>query len=490
LTLHDTAQLITYPDSLGGDLSALNRFLNAHLREVFGGVHVLPPFPSSGDRGFAPTGYRSVDPAFGTWDDLAAIGADFDLAVDLMVNHISRLSPEFQDFLAHGRASRFADLFITLDKMWPGGEPRPEDVSRIFLRRPQPPFSSISVGATGETERIWTTFGRTEPAEQIDLDIQSSLTRKMVVDHLRYFRERNVAIVRLDAVGYVIKKPGTSCFMVEPEIYEVLEWLTAEAATLGLTLLPEVHAAHAVQSALASHGYWVYDFVLPLLVLHTLTAGTGEQLSTYLRTCPRSQFTMLDCHDGIPVRPDLEGLLTMPEMQAVVDYCLARGANVSPLLNVAGKPNSECGAHQINITYYSALDADDDAYLIARALQLFAPGIPQVYYVGLLAGANDAAAVTATGEGRAINRHNYTVSEAEEALGKPVVQRLLRMIRLRNEHPAFRGKLNVLDTAPDQVRLVWRNGEAQAHLEVDLWRPRATLQYSDHRRGMTVERIG
>src|SRR5512145_2468947 len=128
------AQLITYPDSLGGDLRRLNQILQRDFRDVFGGVHVLPPFPSSGDRGFAPTDYRKINPAFGTWADMAAIGEQFDLAVDLMVNHISRRSPEFQDFLAHGRASQFADLFITLDKIWPGGDPRPEDVAKVFLR--------------------------------------------------------------------------------------------------------------------------------------------------------------------------------------------------------------------------------------------------------------------------------------------------------------------------------------------------------------------
>lgn len=490
MTIRHGAQLISYPDSLGGDLRTLHAFLTRHLTGVFGGVHILPPFPSSGDRGFAPTDYRRIDPAFGTWDDLAAIGRDFDLAVDLMVNHISRRSPEFQDFLARGRASPYADLFITLDKVWPGGEPAAEDVARIFLRRPVPPFSTITVEATGETERIWTTFGRTEPTEQIDLDIHSPLTRRMIIDHLKFFRSHNVRIVRLDAVGYLIKKPGTNCFMVEPEIYEVLGWLAVEAAALGLALLPEVHAEAPVQAALAAHGYWVYDFVLPLLVLHALTSGSGEKLAAHLQTCPRHQFTMLDCHDGIPVQPDLTGVLTVAEMSAVVSHCLARGANVSRLLTIPGRPAPALDAHQVNITYYSALDEDDAAYLVARALQLFAPGIPQIYYVGLLAGTNDAAAVTTTREGRAINRHNYTTSEAESALRKPVVQRLRRLIRLRNEHPAFAGELSVLDAAPHEVRLEWRNAGSHARLEFDLRGLRATLQWGDGGRVTGEERIG
>ncbi len=177
-------------------------------------------------------------------------------------------------------------------------------------------------------------------------------------------------------------------------------------------------------------------------------------------------------------------------MQAVVDHCLRHGANISPLLHAGGEPAGGCDAHQINITYYSALGEDDGGYLVARALQLFAPGIPQIYYVGLLAGGNDEAGPAATGDGRAINRHNYSVSEAEAALDRPVVQRLMQLIRLRNEHPAFQGELEVLDAPPGEVRLEWRQGEAHARLDVDLGRTAATVRYSNGRGGTTEERIG
>ena len=131
-----TSQLLTYPDSLGGGLKTLSGLLRGPLAGLFWGVHILPPFPSSGDRGFSPITYDQIDPRFGTWEDLRGIADEYDLLLDLMVNHISRQSPQFQDFLRHGRASRYADLFITLDKVWPQGDPPPEDVARIFLRKP------------------------------------------------------------------------------------------------------------------------------------------------------------------------------------------------------------------------------------------------------------------------------------------------------------------------------------------------------------------
>ena len=281
-TLQNRPQLITYPDSLGGHLGALGRLLNGPLAGYFSGVHILPPFPSSGDRGFAPVTYREIEPAFGTWDDIRKIGAGHDVLIDLMVNHISRRSPEFRDFMRRGRRSPYGDLFITPDKIWPDGAPREEDVAKIFLRRPMPPFSAVRIEETGEIETVWTTFGRTEPTEHIDLDVHSAAVRALLLDHLRFFAANNIRIVRLDAVGYVIKKAGTSCFMVGPDIYEFIDWLIAEADALGLTLLPEVHGERSLQHRLAARGYWVYDFVLPLLVLHTMISGSEDRSMCFL----------------------------------------------------------------------------------------------------------------------------------------------------------------------------------------------------------------
>lgn len=217
--------------------------------------------------------------------------------------------------------------------------------------------------------------------------------------------QNGVKMVRLDAIGYIIKKPGTSCFFVEPDIYDFMTWIKTEADTLGMELLPEVHAHYSIQFKPAQHGYWVYDFILPMLILHTLINRTGAKLCAHLRVCPRNQITMLDCHDGIPVQPDLDDILEIDEAQQVIQVCLKRGANLYRILSPEHKRRADFDAHQINCTYYSALDENDDTYIAARAIQFFSPGVPQVYYVGLLAGSNDEAGMKRTGEGRAINRH-------------------------------------------------------------------------------------
>jgi sucrose phosphorylase len=260
--------------------------------------------------------------------------------------------------------------------------------------------------------------------------------------------------------------------MVEPEIWTFLDWIASVADGFGLTLLPEVHDRFATHERLAAHGFWTYDFVLPGLVLHALTTGEASRLAAHLDRSPERVFTTLDCHDGIPVRPDLDEILEPAEMLALTHHVQRRGGNVSRLL---GATPGEVDVHQLNITYWSALDADPERYLAARAIQLFARGVPQVYYVGLLAGANDLAAVAATNDGRAINRHDYDAAETGAALERPVVRRLLELIRLRNTHPAFDGTLSVETDGSSTIRLAWSARDSACALDVDLASGRATV---------------
>jgi sucrose phosphorylase len=458
--------LLTYPDSMGGDLAALGDLVDGPLDGLFRGVHILPPFPSSADRGFAPVTYQEIDPRFGSWADIERLARRHDVLLDLMINHLSRESPEFREFERSGRASPTADLFITLDKVWPDGDPPAADVARIFLRKPNAPFSSVRIASTGAVERVWTSFGTADWSEQIDLDVTSPATRALIGRWLESFAAHGVRIVRLDAVGYVVKRAGTTCFMVEPEIYAFLDWIAELAAASGLVILPEVHDRYPTHRRLAARGHWTYDFVLPGLVLQALGSGDPRRLAAHLSSSPDRQFTTLDCHDGIPIRPDLDDILEPAEMRALADLVEQRGGNVNRILSAHA--GSDVDVHQLNCTYASALGGDDQRYLAARAIQLFAKGVPQVYYVGLLAGRNDEAAVARTGEGRAINRHDYPLSEVDTALRTPVVRRLLELVRLRNEHPAFDGSLEVRAGPGGRLAMSWACGAERCSLDVDL----------------------
>lgn len=466
--MKNQVQLITYPDSLGGNLPALSQILERWFPGAFGGIHLLPPFPSTGDRGFAPVTYRKIDPRFGAWKDIHRLTNEYDLMLDFMVNHVSRLSVYFRDFLRRGRASKYADLFITLEKVWPGGEPVESDMRKIFLRRPHHPFLNVKIEKDGSTETVWATFGQDSSSEQIDIDVNSEVGRAFIRDTFRFLAKQGIDMLRLDAVAYAIKRGGTSCFLVEPEISQFFEWIHREAEKAGITLVLEIHTESTIQNRLARQGYWVYNFVLPLLILHTVLNRSSSSLKAHLRECPRNQITMLDCHDGIPVLPDLNGVLDSESAKRIVSLCEERGGNINRIHSREHFGAGGLDAHQINCTYYSALGCDDDAYILARAIQLFSLGIPQVYYVGLLAGENTPWEVELQGERRAINRHNFTEDEVKEAIQRPVVQRLLRLIHFRNEAEEFNGEFEVRECGDEELSLAWRLGKKKVTLEADL----------------------
>lgn len=481
--IKNQVQLITYPDSLGGNLKNLSFVLENYFPNLFmGGIHILPPYPSSGDRGFAPLTYLEIASQFGNWDDIKHIGEKHHILLDLMVNHISAKSNYFQDFLENGRNSIFADLFITIDKIWPDGKLLQEDIDKMFLRRNEP-FSKFTILKTGREEKVWTTFGKMTPSEQIDLDMNSPIAKELLTEFIKNFSKNNVKIIRLDAVGYVIKKRGTSCFFVEPEIYKYLEWIRDLTASIDIEILPEIHADYQIQFQLAKKGYWIYDFILPYLILEALITKSSNNLKEYLKVRPNNQITMLDCHDGIPIKPDLNGLYQNDQARKVVEICLERGANLSLILSQAHKDPDGFDVHQIRGTFYSLLDCNDSAYLIARAIQFFTPGIPQVYYVGLLAGKNDTEAVAQTGEGREINRHNYSIKEIDQAVNRPVVKKLIELIKLRNTHRSFAGIFDLGICNDNELVLSWNNNDSFARLSVDLNNLTADIHFSNPKNG-------
>jgi len=219
MNTQNQVQLITYPDSLGGNLLTLHYCLRKYLSDAIGGVHLLPFYPSSADRGFAPITYEDVDPQFGNWEDIEKIGRDFDLTIDFMVNHISRQSAWFQDYLELGAESEFADIFLSFTKFGPDGV-SDEDLIKVYTRKPRPPYLEIQ-RPDGSIERVWCTFGY----EQIDLDWSSPLTRTLMRNTLIRLGRSNVKMIRLDAFAYTTVEIGTDCYFREPAVWELLEWL-------------------------------------------------------------------------------------------------------------------------------------------------------------------------------------------------------------------------------------------------------------------------
>lgn len=460
MKIKNEAMLITYPDSLGNNLKDLEHVLDTHLKGVVGGVHILPFFPSSGDRGFSPMDYTKVDERFGGWDDIKRISEKFYMMYEFMLNHISAQSPYYLDFLEKKEASPYKDYFIRYNDYWPENRPTDADIDLIYKRKPKAPYVDAHF-KDGTTEKVWCTFSE----EQIDLNVKTEATRQFIKDTLSFLADKGASIIRLDAFAYAIKELDTNCFFVEPEIWEMLEYAVEILKPYDVTVLPEIHEHYTIQQKIAEKGFPVYDFALPMLVLHALYSGKADKLLHWLDICPRDQFTTLDTHDGIGI-VDVKDLMTQAEVDFTVESLYEKGANLKRIYSSEAYNNLDI--YQINCTYYSALGNNDAAYLLARAIQCFTPGIPQIYYVGLLAGENDLELLENSKEGRNINRHYYGLDEIAQEIERPVVKDLFRLLAFRNTAKAFDGDLEITNINEGAFTLTWSTAEEAASLTVDL----------------------
>ena len=464
MPIQNKTMLITYSDSLGNNLKDLYENLEEHFGYAIGGVHLLPFFPSTGDRGFAPVDYDEVDSAFGDWEDVKRLGEKYYLMFDFMINHISRQSKYYRDYQEKHEASEFKDLFLNWDKFWPENRPTQADVDLIYKRKDRAPKQEI-VFEDGSVEHLWNTFGE----EQIDLDVTKEVTMEFIRKTIQHLASNGCDLIRLDAFAYAVKKLDTNDFFVEPDIWDLLDKVRDIAAEYGTELLPEIHEHYSIQFKIADHDYYVYDFALPMVTLYTLYSSRTERLAKWLKMSPMKQFTTLDTHDGIGV-VDVKDILTDEEIDYASNELYKVGANVKRKYSSAEYNNLDI--YQINSTYYSALGDDDVKYFLARLIQAFAPGIPQVYYVGLLAGKNDLELLEETKEGRNINRHYYSNEEIAEEVQRPVVKALLNLFSFRNRSEAFdlEGTIDVKTPTAHSIVIKRQNKDKSvtAVAEIDL----------------------
>ena len=469
MLLKNQVQLICYPNRIGDNLADLYLALEKHFSEALGGVHILPFYPSNADAGFSPLTHKEVDPAYGDWTDIERIAEKYDVCADLTVNHISDESEEFRDFIRHGFNSPYAELFVNVDTF---GEISHDDLGKIHIRKEKEPFREITF-ASGGTARVWCTF--TE--QQIDLNYNSELTYQLLESYIREMTSHGVKLLRLDAFGYTTKEIGTSCFLVEPQVYRNLDWINEVALKYGAECLPEVHDHTSYQYAISRRNMHPYGFALPPLLLYSLLDNNSVYLKNWLRMCPRNMVTVLDTHDGICI-PDVEGVLPDEKIRLLIDNIETRSAD--PIMRKSAVNIHSVGAiYQLTCTFYDALMQNDDAYIAARAIQFFTPGIPQVYYVGLLAGCNDEELMNQTGELRDINRHFYSLEEIDGEVQRPVVQRLLKLMRFRCSYPAFDGHFELNYSSDSSLAMAWRHGEYYCRLFVDLKFNTSTVLYRD-----------
>ncbi|WP_405380411.1 sucrose phosphorylase [Maribacter sp. LLG6340-A2] len=476
--MNNKVQLITYVDRLGCEnINGLNGLLQNQLKELFGGVHLLPfYYPIDGeDAGFDPIDHKQIDERLGNWNDLKNLSGSVDVMADLIVNHMSAKSSEFQDFLKHGEQSEYAELFLTFDKVFPNGATE-KDLLEIYRPRPGYPFSKMKMD-NGEERIIWTTF----TTNQIDIDVYSSKGVAYLEGILNEFQKAGVNMIRLDAAGYAIKKAGTSCFMID-ETFSFIDELTLKAKKMGIAVLVEIHSFYKTQIEIAKKVDFVYDFALPVLVLDTLFHANAQNLKNWLEISPRNAITVLDTHDGIGIidvasENGKKGLIDDNTLDDIVERMHTNSGNTSR--KATGAAASNLDLYQVNCTYFEALGKDENAYFAARAIQFFVPGIPQVYYVGLFSGENDMELLAKTNVGRDINRHYYNVQEIDAHIKTPFFKNFKKLMLLRNSHSAFNGTFNLIPTESSILNIKWEKENEWVALFIDLTTMDIKITYTE-----------
>jgi len=439
--------LITYGDMVRNEhevgLVTLKRFVDEQLCGAINCIHLLPIFPYSSDEGFSVIDYRKIDPRLGDWSDVDEFGQGYRLMLDLVINHCSRHSEWFQDFvngIAPGRG-----YFLTASP--------DDDLSAVVRPRTHPLLTPVR---TRHGERhVWTTFSE----DQVDLDFSNPDVLFEFLDILLLYASHGARIIRLDAIAFLWKEIGSSCLHL-PQTHEVVKLLREllELVAPNILLLTETNVPHQENISYFGDGdeaHLVYQFSLPPLLLHALNSGNATCLSRWVAQLepPPAGCTFLNftaSHDGIGVRP-LEGLVPDAELEGLIAAVEARGGYVSR----RSLPDGSERAYELNITWFDALvDAGHRSghavsnlhiarYLCSQTIPLALQGIPSIYFHSLTATRNDWRTAQRSGQPRDINRRRWPERELQRLLDDSashhsrVFHEYLRLLRLRTAQPAF-----------------------------------------------------
>ncbi len=457
--------LITYGDTLQGEerpLRTLRAFAGAHLRDLVSGIHVLPFFPWSSDYGFAIKDYLQVDPRLGTWDDVEALGRDFDLMVDFVCNHLSAESGWFRSYLQDHMPER--DYFLSAD---PGA-----DLSAVVRPRTTPLLTRFET-ASGP-RWLWTTFS----PDQVDLDYHHPSLLLRVLDVLLTYVQHGATRIRLDAVGYLWKEVGTTCIHL-PQTHELVKLFRdlLDAAAPGVALVTETNVPHADNVSYFGCGrdeaQMVYQFPLAPLVLDAFRRGDAARLRDWARelstpSAGTTFFNFIASHDGIGLVP-ARGLLSPDEIEALAAQVRRHGGQVS----MKSDPGGGESPYELNATLFDALSDPAetwprcrDRFLASQSIMLALPGVPGIYIHSLFGSRNDQAAYRRSGWARDLNHGRLEVASLEAALAEgasetaQVFDRMSALLRARRAHPAFDpASPQTLPDAPPGVLAIRRGGE-------------------------------
>jgi sucrose phosphorylase len=434
--------LITYGDSLKKEgeapLTTLHEFANQYLKGAVSNIHFLPFFPYSSDDGFSVMDFFEIDPELGTWQEVAAIGQDFDLMFDYVVNHFSSRGQWFQNYLESNDG--FTEFAMEVDPA--------TDLSMVTRPRSLPLLSEYKK-KDGQTVHLWTTFS----ADQIDFNFKSLDVLEKMIDVLLFYADQGATILRLDAIAYLWKEIGTNCIHLS-QTHDMVKLFRAilDLVAPDVIILTETNVPHDENISYFGDGQdeaqMVYNFTLPPLLFYTMVKEDATVLSQwakglYLESENNTFFNFTASHDGIGVRP-LEGILDRAELDSLIEIVNANQGQVSYKQN----PDGSESPYELNITYVDAILADTssiraDKFLASQSIQYALPGVPATYIHSLLGSRNWVEGVKKTGRARTINREKLPVGKLTSELNDPdsfrarVFFPYLNLIKTRKKQSAF-----------------------------------------------------
>jgi glucosylglycerate phosphorylase len=421
----DDVVLITYGDQFSETphkpLHTLDQFLKNIVLGTINTVHILPFFPYTSDDGFSVVDYTMIDPVLGDWGDIARLKQNFSLMFDFVLNHISRDSEWFQEYLRGN--PNYDKFFITL--------PSTTDLAQVVRPRALPLLTPVET--QDGVKRVWTTFSE----DQIDLNFANPEVLLRMISILLFYVSKGADLIRLDAIAYLWKEVGTSCIHL-PQTHHVVKLFRAvlDAAAPNVRLITETNVPHQENisyfgSALVNEqdqivggdeAQLVYQFPLAPLLLHTLRVEDTHLLNQWLQTLQLpfpgvTFFNFLASHDGIGIRP-AEQILTGPQIQALIQQTKDHGGQVSYKHNADGTR----APYELNITLYDMVNEPAsrdtptgiDRFIATQAVMLSLAGLPGIYIHSLFGSSNCVDCVQETGRARSINRQKFDFSSDHE----------------------------------------------------------------------------
>lgn len=435
------AVLITYGDTIVGNehgLRVLDRFLKTYVKDSISAVHILPMFPYTSDDGFSIVDYRTINPELGTWEDVRRLSQSYDLMIDAVINHVSKSSEWFQKFLLCEEPYR--DYFITADPNM--------DYSSVTRPRTTPLLTPFETREG--VKYVWTTFSD----DQIDLNYRNVDVLIEIIDTLLMYAQNGARFIRLDAIGFLWKEPGTTCMHLV-ETHEIVKLIRKilNIYSPNTLIITETNVPHKDNISYFGNGedeaHLVYQFPLPPLTMFSILKGNAVKLSRWAKSIKpagkhTTYFNFLSSHDGIGIRP-VEGILTEDEIQFLIDNTLINGGIVSYKDNGDGTKSP----YELNINYQDALSSPEESdevrikrFCAAETILMSLQGIPGIYIHSLLGSRNDYYGMSTSNIPRRINRQRLGFEKLQRDLNSDtnrskIFNELIRRLQIRKRHNAF-----------------------------------------------------